>query len=293
MAIPKKVAERIASGMKRLVPIILQQKARDVSEADTVTLVKDVLSEVFGYDKYSEITGEFAIRGTFCDLAIRLEDKVTELVEVKAIGITLNDRHIKQAVDYAANQGIEWVVLTNAVAWRLYHIIFSKPIDKQMVAQIDLTAFDPKKEQDLEMLHLLSKDGFQKGAPAELRDRQDATSRFLLAAVILNNDSVASIIRRELRRVVDVMVSEAEILKVLEEEVIKRDVLEGPAAEGASVRVRRSVGKPRRQESAKPGSAAAPEGATCDGSPQAPGNTTSGSPAADAVPPPVEPQPGA
>jgi hypothetical protein len=44
-------------------------KDRDVSEADTVTIVKDLLAEVFGYDKYAELTGEFAIRGTYCDLA--------------------------------------------------------------------------------------------------------------------------------------------------------------------------------------------------------------------------------
>jgi hypothetical protein len=28
---------------------------------------------VFGFDKYSEITSEQAIRGTFCDLAVPLE----------------------------------------------------------------------------------------------------------------------------------------------------------------------------------------------------------------------------
>jgi len=260
MAIPKKVAERIASGMKRLVPIIGQQKARDVSEADTVTLVKDVLSEVFGYDKYSELTGELAIRGTYCDLAIRLEDKTAQLIEVKAIGITLNDRHVKQVTDYAANQGIEWVVLTNAVFWRLYHVVFSKPIDKQLIAEIDLTACDPKNEDDLEMLHLFSKDGFQRGAPTDLRDKQDATNRFLLAAVILYNDSVISVIRRELRRIVDIMVSEEDILKVLEGEVIKRDVLEGPAAEVAVARVRRTCGKSRRQETPKSGEEPIPDG---------------------------------
>lgn len=45
----------MTSGLKRLVPIILQQRAKDISEADTVTLVKDVLADVFGYDKYAEL----------------------------------------------------------------------------------------------------------------------------------------------------------------------------------------------------------------------------------------------
>jgi predicted type IV restriction endonuclease len=233
----------MTSAMKRLAPIIQQQKTRDVSEADTVTLVKDLLAEVFGYDKYSDLTGELAIRGTFCDLAVKLDDKVVELIEVKAIGIELNDRHVKQAVDYAANEGIEWVLLTNAIAWRLYHVIFAKPIDKKLVCEIDLTAIDCRKEEDVERLFLFTKEGFKKGAPEELRDRQDATSRFLVAALLVHNEAVANTIRRELRRVVDVNVSEDEILKVLMAEVIKRDALEGPCADGAAARVNRMEGR--------------------------------------------------
>src|SRR5215207_5098249 len=108
MALPVKLRERLVGGLKRMVPIILQQKTRDVSEADTVTLVKDLLSEVFGYDKYAELTSEHAIRGTFCDLAVKLQDKLVQLIEVKAVGSDLDDRHVKQAVDYASNQGVEW-----------------------------------------------------------------------------------------------------------------------------------------------------------------------------------------
>src|SRR5688500_15839024 len=131
MAIPSRVRERIVSGLKRLQPIVAQQKARDVSEADTVTVVKDVLSEVLGYDKYAELTSEHCIRGTYCDLAVRIDDKIIQLIEVKAAGVELDDRHVKQSIDYASNLGIEWVILTNASIWRLYHVIFAKPIDKR------------------------------------------------------------------------------------------------------------------------------------------------------------------
>jgi hypothetical protein len=239
MGIPKKVCERMTVGMKRLGSIIQQQRARDVSEADTVTLVKDVLSEIFGFDKYAELTGEFAIRGTFCDLAIRLDDKVVELIEVKAIGIPLDDRHVKQAVDYAANQGVEWVVLTNSMTWRLYNVIFAKPIDKKLIAEIDLLSLDCRREADQELLYLFSKEGFTRGAPLAMRDRQAATSRYLIAALLLNNDNVLGTIRRELRRVVDVIVDEKAIAKVLREEVIKRDTMEGPAAEAAVLQANR------------------------------------------------------
>jgi len=252
MSVPRRVCDRLTAGIKRMVPIIQQQKVRDVSEADTVTLVKDVLSDLFGYDKYSELTGELAIRGTFCDLAVKLDDKVVELIEVKAIGITLNDRHVKQAVDYAANEGIEWIILTNGVIWRLYHVLFSKPIEKQLIAEMDITACDCRNEHDLEMLFLFTKEGFKRGAHIALRDRQDATSRFLLAAVILHNDNVLAAIRRELRRVVDIMVSEEEIRKVLSDEVLKRDALEGPPAEEAANRVKRAQSRLLKQEQPKP-----------------------------------------
>jgi predicted type IV restriction endonuclease len=123
--VPKKVSDRIAAGLKKFQPILASAKARDVGESDTVTIIKDMLSEVFGYDKYAEVTSEFAIRGTYCDLAIKLDGVLQTLIEVKAIGIDLKDAHVKQAVDYAANQGVDWVVLTNAEIWRVYRISFT------------------------------------------------------------------------------------------------------------------------------------------------------------------------
>jgi len=255
MAIPTRVRERLVSGLKRFSPILVQQRDRDVSEADTVTLVKDCLADVFGYDKYAELTSEYAIRGTFCDLAVKIEQKLSQLIEVKAIGMELDDRHVKQAVDYASNQGVEWVVLTNGIVWRLYQVIFAKPIDKRLLAQVDLLQVDPKKDESLDLLYLFSKEGFLKGAHIELRDRQDATSRYTLAALLVRNDSVVSCIRRELRRVVDVLVSDEEIIKVLRDAVIKRDTLEGPEAESAARTVNRSETKTLR--TAKPDNTAA------------------------------------
>ena len=237
MSITGKVRERLVAGLKRFVPVLEQQRTRDVSEADTVTVVKDVMSELFGYDKYSELTSEFAIRCTYCDLAIKIDDKLVQLIEVKAVGTPLDDRHVKQAVDYAANQGVEWVVLTNGWAWRLYHVLFAKPIDKRLLAEVDLTTVDPRKDESLDLLYLFTKEGFKKGAHLELRDQQDATNRFMVAALVLHNDTVIAALRRELRRIVGVLVDEDAIARVLRDEVIKRDNLEGVEAERAARKV--------------------------------------------------------
>ncbi len=261
MAMTKRVMERVQAGLRRLLPILEQQRARDVSEADTVTVVKDLLADVFGYDKYAELTSEFQIRSTYCDLAIRCDGKIVKLLEVKAIGTALDDRHVRQAVDYAANQGVEWVILTNAVVWRLYQVVFAKPIDKRLLLELDLTQIDPRREASVEPLFLFCKEGFARGAHLELRDRQDATSRFLLGALVLHNETVLGAIRRELRRVVDVLVDEGELRRALADTVVKRDVQDGPEAEQALRRVVRAVApkKSRPADERDAGAASSPQ----------------------------------
>jgi hypothetical protein len=166
-SVPKRISERIVAGIKKYQPILAAAKARDVGEADTVTIIKDILSDVFGYDKYSEITSEFSIRGTYCDLAIKLDNKLATLIEAKAIGLELKEQHVKQAVDYAANQGIDWVLLTNGVTWRVYHLIFAKPIEQELVLEFDTTNLSSRSEKDIETLFLLCKEGWQKSAIGE------------------------------------------------------------------------------------------------------------------------------
>src|SRR3990172_7726468 len=100
--VPKKVYERLVAGIKQFQPILASAKSRDVNEADTVTIIKDMLADVFGYDKYSEVTSEFAIRGNYCDLATKLNGAIATLIEVKAIGLVLKDQHVKRSEEHTS-----------------------------------------------------------------------------------------------------------------------------------------------------------------------------------------------
>lgn len=244
--IPAKIADRIASGIKRFQPIMMAAKARDVGESDTVTIVVDMLAEIFGYDKYSEITSEHAIRGTFCDLATKIDGALSMLLEVKAIGLELKENHVKQAVDYAANQGVDWVVLTNAVSWRVYKVTFAKPIDQELVIDVDFCALSPKNPKDIESLFLFCKEGWIKSVLGEYHTQKQALSRFFLGSMILS-EPVLQLLRRELRRLSpDVRVEVDEIRAVLTAEVLKRDVTEGEQADNARKKIARSSTKPLR-----------------------------------------------
>ena len=116
-SIPNKVASRLAAGIKKFQPILVDAKNPDVNEADTVTIVTAILSEPFGYDQFREITSERAIKGTYCDLAIKLNDNTNPclITEVKAIGVELKDSHVNQAVFNGARDGVQWVILTNGI----------------------------------------------------------------------------------------------------------------------------------------------------------------------------------
>jgi len=249
--ISKKTFDRLSSGIKRFQQILINAKSRDVNESDTVIIVTDILSDIFGYDKYSEITSESAIRSSFCDLATKLNGKLQTLIEVKSIGVDLKDNHIKQAIDYAANQGVDFVVLTNGIDWKIFRIAFTKPIGQELVFEFDLLELVSKNADDVEKLYLLSREGWLKSYLYEFHSQKQALSRFFIAAMILN-DAVIDVIRRELRKMSpDIKITSEQIRDVIYQEVLKRDVVEGEKAEIAKKKIAKALNKASKNKSSK------------------------------------------
>ena len=262
--VPKRVADRLIAGIKRFQPVLAAAKARDVGEADTVTIVKDMLADVFGYDKYTEVTSEYSIRSTYCDLATKVDGALQTLIEVKAIGTELKAQHVKQAVDYAANQGVDWVLLTNGVCWQVYRIIFGKPIDQELVIDIDFCSLEPKSARDQELLYLWCKEAWGKSLLGDYHSHKQALNRFFLGAIILS-DPVLDVIRRELRRVSpEVKIENEQIMNVMVSEVLKREVMEGEKADEARKKIARSASKSLRAKPAKARELVAPSSVVPD-----------------------------
>jgi predicted type IV restriction endonuclease len=245
--VPKRVSERLVRAIAKYQQVLQIAKDRDVNEADTVSIIKDMLADVFGYDKYLDVTSEFAIRGTFCDLAIKIENKVEFLIEAKAIGLELKEGHLRQAIEYGANHGVPWVLLTNGIVWRVYKIRFEQPINYDLVCEFSFDKLDTKNEEHQEKLFIVCKEGLIKAAREEFHEKILTVNRFVLGALILG-DEVVGVIRRELRKLSDgVLVTPEEIGMVLANEVLKRDVLEGDDATKAQARVRKFYGKAARR----------------------------------------------
>ena len=251
MAIPSKVEARLVAGLKKFQPVLAAAKARDINESDTVVVVMDMLGEVFGYDKYTEITSEHAIKGTYCDLAIKLDGHLQVLIEVKAIGLELKEAYVKQAVDYAANQGCDWVVLTNGIKWRIYKVTFAKPIGQDLVIEFVLSDLNPRNADHIERLWLIAKEGWQKAHIGDYHAQRQALSRFFVGQMLLQ-EPVVEVLRRELRRVSPgVRIEPEELAAVLANEVIKREVLEGEKADEALKMIKKASNKALRARTSK------------------------------------------
>ena len=236
---PKRVADRIERSVAKFQPVLRDARDRDVNESDTSDIIKDMLAELFGYEKYQEVTSELAIRGTSCDLAIRVDNKIEFLIEVKAIGKTLKESHSRQAINYGANNGDPWVILTNGLLWRVFKVRFEQPISYDLVCDLDFSSIDGKLEGDQEKMFIICKEGINKDAREQFYDKTRSLNRFVLGALVLS-DEVVSVIRRELKKVSDgFLVAPEDIKLVLENEVLKRDVIDGDEAKKAQSRVKR------------------------------------------------------
>lgn len=231
--VPKKIVSRLIPSVGKFQKVLAVAKDRDVNESDTVEIITDILEAAFGYDKYLELTSEYCIRGRYCDVAVKIDEKVQYLIEVKAVGIDLKENHVRQAVDYAANHGVQWVILTNGIEWRLYRLRFEKPINFDLVHCFNFLELNPKKQQDQEQLFLLCREGLDKDAREEFYEKVQIVNRYVIGQLILS-EPVIKVIKRELRKGSDgVKVDVQEVEAIIRNEVLRRNLVEGEDADGA------------------------------------------------------------
>lgn len=245
--IPSKVLNRFNAPLKNYLNILESAKSRDVNESDTVKIVNDILADILGYDKYFDLTGEFAIRGTYCDIAVKDETKVRYIVECKAIDTELKESHLKQAIDYAANQGIDWAILTNAISWKIYKVIFEKPIKFEFVFELDFLNENIKNSNFKEKLYLLSKEALKKSAIKSFHEERQIINKYMISA-ILQSEKIVKSIRKEIRNYSNnLKVDEELISEILINDVLKREVVETEKAKEAIKRVKKAERKANKK----------------------------------------------
>jgi predicted type IV restriction endonuclease len=204
----------IRKPLKRLLPYLLKAREDNLSEADTVQRIIKVFEEVLGYDSLSEISRECQIRDKYVDIALKIDGAIRLLVEAKAAGTELRDRHIEQAQHYAAVGNIPWVVLTNGVAWTLYHLSFDEGVEYVRAFSVDL-ASDPVDEV-AGRLGLLHRQSFVKDKIADYWQHRTALRPESIARALFHEETL-KLIRREIRRRESILIDEEDLARAIHE----------------------------------------------------------------------------
>ncbi len=191
-------------------------KAKDdnLNEADTLLRIVMVFEDVLGYDRLTQIAREVPIKNKYVDLALRIDGAIKLLVEAKAAGCDLRERHIEQAESYAAQSGLHWVVLTNGVNWNLYHLSFDegKGIDAEPVFSLDLASDDIDKAA--ECLSLIHEQSVRRGGIDDYWKKYTALDARSLGRA-LYSDEVLRLIRREIRKREGILLDEEDLAKAI------------------------------------------------------------------------------
>jgi len=202
------MATDILKDLKRYIPIFQQAHDQGINEADTSTRISKFFEEVLGYDVFSEISREHVVKERNVDYAIKLNGKVRFFIEVKQAGITLKERHIEQAENYAANSGVPWVLLTSGRYWQMYHLTFDDGIQSDLIWGVDL--FDEDLKASSEKLSLLHKKSILKGELDDYHEKVKTLSpRSIVQAIF--HESTLKVIRACLKKTTGVRVDEQEL----------------------------------------------------------------------------------
>src|ERR1700742_440601 len=115
---------KMLNALKAYKKKFLDKNLTELDESGTRLMINSFLSDVLGYLPIEEIKTEYMIKGTYADYVIQINGVQHFLVEVKALSLQLSEKHLRQTINYGANEGVEWALLTNGRQFDFYKILF-------------------------------------------------------------------------------------------------------------------------------------------------------------------------
>jgi len=188
----------------------LKKSYSELDESGTRLMINSFLADVLEYVELQDIKTEYRIRGEYADYIIQLNRKKHFVVEVKAIQLDLSEKHLRQSLAYAANEGIDWIILTNGKQLQLYKVLFKKPIDVQQIFSLDLSDLKELKTASRYLIYLTKK-SVQKNELDHFWTRFSALEPSELSKSFYSIE-IIRFLRRTLKKKTDLYFSENDIL---------------------------------------------------------------------------------
>ena len=189
--------QKLLTAIKAYRKEFLEGGRKELDESGTRIMINRFLSDVLGYKQLEEIKTEYMIKGTYADYVIQVNTKRHFLVEVKALSFQLSEKHLRQTVNYGANEGIEYALLTNGRDFEFYKILFEQPISSRLIFALDLSDAAGLKN-GVNQLQYLHKESVVKNSFKPLWNKCEATDPYNIAG-ILCSDAVVKCIKKMIK----------------------------------------------------------------------------------------------
>ncbi len=183
---------KLAAAVKNYRKQYLDGKITELDESGTRLMINTFLSDVFGYKPITEIKTEYMIKGTYADYVIQIDKTRHFLVEVKALSFELSEKHLRQTINYGANEGIEYALLTNGRCFQFYKILFEKPIDSRLLFSFDLSDIN-QHNKAIGFLQYLTKDCVVKSGLSALWNKCQAADPNNIAGMLCSEPVIVLI----------------------------------------------------------------------------------------------------
>jgi predicted type IV restriction endonuclease/predicted transport protein len=193
-----------------------------LKELPTRTIFIDPLLGSLGWDVRDpdEVELEYpTVDGKAVDYALKINKKVVALVEAKALNDPLDDvKSITQVVGYAANDGVEWCVLTNGVKYRVYSSSQKATAPNKLLFEVSI---DPDggsaRSVDQISAHLsrLSRDSMARGVLDELGEEIFTNAKVRKALDTLFTEQDDALVRLVRKTMQDDSITPAQIRRAM------------------------------------------------------------------------------
>ena len=201
----------------------LERHRKDgLKEYPTRTIFIDPLLAALGWDVRDPDEVELehpTVDGKSVDYAMKVNRKVVLHLEAKQLGDPLDDvKSITQVVGYAANDGIEWCVLTNGVRYKVYKASEKASAPDKLLFEVSI---DPKDagglivEELAKQFNRLSRESMAKGLLDQLGTEIFTTGKVRKVLDRLFAETPASFVRLIRKTMADASVTPSQIEEAL------------------------------------------------------------------------------